>query len=458
MVFFFPLNSIKGFHKIIFLFIVRLSLISCELRFVLTIFRHGARSPMAEGVDFLGEKWDTYLQLTDVGIRQMYLLGTKNRKKYSSFLSSTYNPKEICAFSSNWNRTILSANAYLQGLFPFNLGSQISNEKLKNSNPPVSVSELADEMEKLNSYPLPYGMQIIPVGIIPEKDRLNTFYNSCPNSRGLLESNMANENIQNFVKEFNSNYKEKITKALSIEDKELFLNFKNIVRFFGVFYSDYVDNRKMNTLRDSGIDFEELNKTAFNSFILDNFEFFAGNKDFNNIFSSPFLQIISSYMKGRVDSDNQNKFEYTSSNPKMIIYSLHDYDITSLIATIQDFFDLPKEHYYPSFASSLTFELDFDQTNKKFVIHLLFNDENIADINYENFVATIPSKSLPQRQINLICHGTEELSTGSINYYLFFTIIFGLIAILEFILIYRKLRRSKHKHFVEFQKKETALL
>lgn len=458
MVYFFPLNSIKGLNIVIFLFFTRLSLMSCELRFVLTIFRHGVRSPTAEGVDFLGEKWDSCLQLTDMGIRQMYLLGTKNRKKYSYFLSDTYNPKEICAFSSNWNRTILSANAYLQGLFPFNSETRISNEKMQHSNPPVSLSEITDEIEKLNKYTLPYGMQIIPVGIIPEKDRLNTFYTSCPNSKALLENNLGNELIKKFVEEFNIKYKAKITKALSIKDKDFFSNFKNIVKFCGVFYSDYINNREMNSLKNVQIDFEELNKTAFNSFILDNFYYFAGNKDINNIYSSPFLQTILSHIKGRVDSDNHNQFEYTSANPKMIIYSLHDYDMSSLISTIQDFFSLPNDHYYPSFASSLTFELDFDQTNKKFIVRLLFNDEKIADISYGDFISIIPSKLLPQRQINLICYGTEELSSGGINYYLFFTIIFGLTAFLEFVLIYRKLRRSKHKNYVEFQKKGTALL
>jgi acid phosphatase/lysosomal acid phosphatase/prostatic aicd phosphatase len=49
-----------------------------------------------------------------------YLLGLRNRKKYiekEKFLSEKFDAHEILIYSSNLNRTMLSASSQLQGLF-----------------------------------------------------------------------------------------------------------------------------------------------------------------------------------------------------------------------------------------------------------------------------------------------------------------------------------------------------
>lgn len=62
-------------------------------RFVFSIFRHGARAPqggVVNGIDMLGEQWNSPGELTDVGMRMHFLLGIRNRAKYGNFLRPKY--------------------------------------------------------------------------------------------------------------------------------------------------------------------------------------------------------------------------------------------------------------------------------------------------------------------------------------------------------------------------------
>ena len=92
-----------------------------NLYFVFEHFRHGARSP-CEGKfinkrDDLGAKWENFGALTNIGIKQQYLLGKQNREHYDNYISKEYNPKEIKIYSTNYNRTIMSAQAQILGFY-----------------------------------------------------------------------------------------------------------------------------------------------------------------------------------------------------------------------------------------------------------------------------------------------------------------------------------------------------
>ena len=106
-----------------------------KILFSFQIFRHGARMPYSgvkNGVDVYKENWLIKGELTNVGKRQLYLLGVKTRKKYmeeNDFLSKEYNPKEILIKSTDHNRTIESVYSYIQGLYPAGTGPTI-NETL----------------------------------------------------------------------------------------------------------------------------------------------------------------------------------------------------------------------------------------------------------------------------------------------------------------------------------------
>ena len=78
------------FQKILFLIIILLiqnTSQQAELRWAFEIFRHGARTPYSgmthDFKDCFGQKWYGQKELTGVGLRQHFLVGYRNRIKYT---------------------------------------------------------------------------------------------------------------------------------------------------------------------------------------------------------------------------------------------------------------------------------------------------------------------------------------------------------------------------------------
>ena len=83
------------------------------------MFRHGARGPGSSLYNL--NKWKLYGELTEVGIRQEYLLGSQFRKRYilgKKLLPETFDYSSIMVESTAKNRTIMSAYSFLSGLYP----------------------------------------------------------------------------------------------------------------------------------------------------------------------------------------------------------------------------------------------------------------------------------------------------------------------------------------------------
>ncbi|XP_051466814.1 prostatic acid phosphatase-like [Apus apus] len=114
-----------------------------ELKFVVTVFRHGDRTPIVTFPNDIHKEseWPQgFGQLTKTGMQQLFELGQYMRKRYSSFLNSTYNHKEFYIQSTDYDRTIMSAQSFLSGLFP-PTSSQIWNPELLWQPIPVHVSQ-----------------------------------------------------------------------------------------------------------------------------------------------------------------------------------------------------------------------------------------------------------------------------------------------------------------------------
>ncbi|TKR68241.1 hypothetical protein L596_024248 [Steinernema carpocapsae] len=91
------------------------------LQFVQLVWRHGDRSPASLFPTDKGNNESTWTwglgELTLKGMAQHYRLGKWLRKRYDGYLSKDYFPFEIFVRSSDYNRTLVSAQANLAGLF-----------------------------------------------------------------------------------------------------------------------------------------------------------------------------------------------------------------------------------------------------------------------------------------------------------------------------------------------------
>ena len=107
--------------KLLIIELILFTISENKILFVFQHFRHGARTPsdlFEDDLDLIKEKWNGLKELTNVGLRQSYLLGHTIRNKYPNLINyKKYNPREIEAISTLTNRTIMSARAALIGIY-----------------------------------------------------------------------------------------------------------------------------------------------------------------------------------------------------------------------------------------------------------------------------------------------------------------------------------------------------
>jgi lysosomal acid phosphatase len=93
-----------------------------DLVSVVVIYRHGDRTPIQPyPTDPYNNAsyWPVgYGQLTNLGKMQHYLLGQWLRSRYDGFLSAHYSEKDFYIRSTDTDRTLMSAEANLAGLYP----------------------------------------------------------------------------------------------------------------------------------------------------------------------------------------------------------------------------------------------------------------------------------------------------------------------------------------------------
>jgi hypothetical protein len=108
-----------------------------KLGFVFQMVRHGARAPLIAEPANVFKVPSQYL--TASGMRQRFLLGTSNHRKYIDhygLLDTTFNPNQIYAQSTDIHRVLQSTYSEFMGLYPPSNSTQdtLSKGELKSLN------------------------------------------------------------------------------------------------------------------------------------------------------------------------------------------------------------------------------------------------------------------------------------------------------------------------------------
>ena len=140
------------------------------------LYRHGDRTPMRPYLNdpYSNESlWPVpFGQLTNLGKYQHLLLGRWVRKRYSHLLSNLYSPYDIYIQSTDTDRTLMSAEAHLAGLYP-PIGNEIWNSIKWMPIPVHTVPEEKDSILAARKYCPRYDHELEKVLNSPELKRIH---------------------------------------------------------------------------------------------------------------------------------------------------------------------------------------------------------------------------------------------------------------------------------------------
>lgn len=391
-----------------------------EYRFIFSIFRHGARAPQSkvnnQGVDMLGNKWESPGELTEVGMRMHYLLGRRNRQKYNGFISEKYDSKEIFIRSSDYNRTMMSVQSQLQGLYPPPSGPTL-NQWQKDIAFPTINKNFGGYDTTLDAA-LPNQMQVFPIHIMSEIERQYFFFygfNLCSSMNDVLDSNSKDPVLTNFIKEFRFKYEAQLNTAFNL-NSTFWDSYHNVFIFFDTFISGYTHGFEFKSLINLGISLDAFNNTAYEFAKIDIYNYYNGGSELYlpKITVAAFWQDLKTWLNDRVNNDLIGKYDYNGFlTPKMVLYSTHDVTLGSLLKFMQKAFSF-KNIYYTPFASSLNIELTRPKNKvatvaSDYQVLINYNDNIYGPYSVTFFISQMESIIWSQEDVENYCNGMNWL-------------------------------------------------
>ena len=460
-----------------------------SIRFAFELCRHGARTPYG-GLkisnftfkDYFSEEWIGIKELTPLGIKQHFYLGLRNRIKYIKaqfpLLNENYDPQEILVYSTDSNRTILSANAQLQGLYLKNDTNiePLSEKQINNSIPPGFEENFDEENKELGNKSLPFNMAIVPIHLLYSEDHIIQIQDkkNCKNLAEKYDKRKKRKDLKEFLDDLDDKYSDLIFPL--IQD-----NINSIVNDSQkLFSSDYTltynlldqivcqySNGKLN--KNIIESFENNNNNNTNNLTIkdlyeDAIEFFkfdflsnaTGIDEEIGLYSlSPIMDMVINYMNKKVEKDKENDFDYLGYDvPKFLFISAHDSTVGGLEAffkAIDNEFDLN----YAYFASNIFIELFNNNTNNinnrnydedDYYVRILFDEKKIREYRYKEFYNLIKSKIKDKYEIADYCgYEIEEVQfENGFYFYLISSILLSCLTLfLIMILINLYLKKEK---------------
>ncbi|XP_029176246.1 prostatic acid phosphatase-like [Nylanderia fulva] len=288
--------------------------------FASILYRHGDRTPIGhyKNDPYNETSWPVpYGQLTNLGKHQHLLLGRWLRKRYSHFLSNIYTPYDIYIQSTDIDRTLMSAEANLAGLYP----------PIKN--------QIWDDIKWMP----------IPVHTIPSKeDYVLHATKNCPRYNYEVDKVLSSPEIEHVNKENAQLYA-----YLTEHTGDKIHSLKELEHLYDILYIETLYNKTLPQWTRSVFP-EKMKPLTILSFMIETY-----NKVLQRLKSGPLLGEIINHMVQKV----QNTLK---PDRKIWMYSAHDETIANLLMTLNLF-----EPHCPPYAAVVLIELRTNSRNQYFV-------------------------------------------------------------------------------------------
>ena len=375
---------ITPYILLIFFFLSQIPLVPSTLVYVIEVYRHGAREPLR---DYWNAKdFKSKGELTPVGMRQHYVLGKALRTEYIdnlAFLSANYSENELYVYSTNVNRTIMSALSQLYGLYPLGSGPKVPDNMNTSLLLPPFAGLTIDPISDSSISALPLSYQPIPI----HTDRLDQEYllrswdpNVCPINRKWYQAQYSTQLFKDINKEFNEtmmNVADMV--GLSRETMDLW----KMHDIYDIFQNDIYAGKALPN------DFEVYHKNM--SFLYDFLTYFVdfGSIEQKRMLSTPFFDKVLKLLDGKVKGEDNRKWIMYSAHDITLIMILSGLNYTSYECLLRGW----REGYryeklcfpFPTYASNFLIELHISNNNT-YNVKIRYNGEYIMEYTYEYFI------------------------------------------------------------------------
>lgn len=362
-------------HPIILFCLLILSpLAFSKLEMVLEVFRHGAREPLDRPFD--PSDWTEFQgELTLAGMRQHYLLGKEMRKRYieqNQLLSQNFNHSELYVRSTDVNRTIMSVQSHLMGLYPLGTGSKFPNDyPLDRAIPPYQTKY---DIQDLGFSVLPGRYQPIPVHVVEGNGDFLLLANMvCPNYNVLYDAQKETETYKEFNEKYDSFFKEvvqvfNLTKNLTISSlgsltSDLYCSIMENAEMPKGLTEEVL--RNMSRLKDLEVQFVDV-----------------GTDMQRKILSTPFFKNLLQSFQAKINDTTPLKYIMLSAHdttlqPFMAALNLTSWECILEQIETNEIFEMGNcVPGYPIFASQILFELHSNTTKdgqQSYFVKVIYN-------------------------------------------------------------------------------------
>jgi hypothetical protein len=320
--------------KKFFIILLLFSILKCEdiiynhtnednnLYFVFTTFRHGARSTFTS-IDVFGNNVTDLGKLTKFGEYQHLQIGKNYRKRYSNFLNMDFDENEMYIRSSDVERTIISTEKQLEGLF---------NKKIDRKYLDIVKGGLSHQnLFHLNN---------------KEHEKMDKYMNSC--KKRLLDP------------DYQQIYKTEIFPILQncfnkTELPEIYLFCDSaITAYFEYTYGNDVNNQ----IGKCGSEYA----IKMNNFCYEWYDSFRGWDEYNAYMFYLLFQHLFDYMNKAIEG---------KSPLKMLMIGGHDITVDKFMNFLDGMKIIPRTHY-PHYACNIVIELR--KYNNDYYLEFYYND------------------------------------------------------------------------------------
>ena len=477
-----------------YILLTNLILIKTKLVFVYENVRHGLRSPASEYsslfdnktlLDEYGTEWDGDGELTTKGKMQHYILGIRNRIKYSDLLDyKKYEPEKLLVHVTNSSRVKESVYNQLNAMFnpiiklPKNFKKKeykIPNDTKKFYFPP-NYKEWYNQSQKLENklllseaeYTLDFLLNNVSKGKnetfltktnfnISVDNELNinftqyskgrTFMKrTCANHKAYIDTNQK-QNYKKLVKvTLDKKYGKQLQKFFGYKNRDFILGIHRSFSVVDHFIVNYEEERDISNFIDStNINKEEFYKQCKSIYKWWLFHIYCDRKTCV-MESSKLMGDLIKYMD-RVIKNNKEPL-------KMVIDSGHDVTVAPMQLFMKKAFNI--QATICDFSCNIYFELHKVEVIGDYFVKYLVDDVSKLQIRYSIFKEKVLQNIWTDKQTKNFCKGNKFKVLYPTAYVFLYVLGLNLLGLFFTFLInkYYYVYASKHGNEIKNNKKK----